>query len=329
MESISIGYVAMVLLGLTFGSFAGASVWRLRARQLVGDNADFEELEARIKEGKKLSRDESEYLAELTATKPVWHKELARLRPLTKASLKDDRSRCLGCHHELAWYDLLPLVSWISTKGKCRYCKQPIGWFEPLMELGTVIAFVAFYANWSAQYGPLGELWLLALWLVVIVMLVILFAYDAKWFILPDRVAYPLIGLAAILAIIKVAQASEPVTAAASAGAGVALLGGLYYMLWKVSGGRWVGFGDVKLGLALGLLLADWRLAFLTLFLANLIGTILVLPGLLTKKLSRQTQVPFGPLLILGFALALLYGEGLIGWFDTLSVWLTSSTLML
>lgn len=329
MESISIGYVAMVLLGLTFGSFAGATVWRLRARQLIGDDEDLKKLEESKKSDEELSSDEIDYLKELKATKGERHEELSHLRPLANATLKNDRSRCLGCQHELAWYDLLPLASWISTKGKCRYCKRPIGFFEPLMELGTTVAFVGFYAAWTAQYGPLGQLWQLALWLVAIVMLVILFAYDAKWFILPDKVTYPLIGLAAVLAIIQIVQTDEPLVAAVSTGASVALLAGLYYVLWKVSSGRWVGFGDVKLGLALGLLLADWRLAFLTLFLANLIGTILVLPGLLTKKLSRQTQVPFGPLLIAGFALALLYGEGLIGWFDTLSVWLTSSTLML
>ena len=329
MESISIGYVAMILLGLTFGSFAGATVWRLRARQLVEDETAQKKLETTLETEGVLSDDDEAYLKELKDTAKARHKELTHLRQLTTATIKDDRSRCLDCGHELAWYDLLPLVSWISTKGKCRYCKRSIGWFEPAMELGMVVAFVAFYGFWVGTYGPVDQLWQLVLWLAAIVMLVILFAYDAKWFILPDRVVWPLVGLAVILAAIKLSGASDPATAAASAAGGVALLAGLYYVLWKVSGGRWVGFGDVKLGLALGLLLADWQLSFLALFLANFIGTILVLPGLLMKKLSRQTQVPFGPLLILGFALALLYGGGLIEWFESFSDWLTSSTLML
>ena len=100
-------------------------------------------------------------------------------------------------------------------------------------------------------------------------------------------------------------------------------------MLWRVSAGRWVGFGDVKLGVALGLLLANWQLAFLALFLANLIGTLLVLPGLVMKKVTRETQVPFGPLLIVGFGLSLLFGAQFFLWFEAASVWLTSSTLML
>jgi prepilin signal peptidase PulO-like enzyme (type II secretory pathway) len=103
----------------------------------------------------------------------------------------------------------------------------------------------------------------------------------------------------------------------------------LYFALWLVSGGRWVGFGDVKLGLGLGLLLGDWRLALLALFLANFIGTLLVLPGILTRKIGRGTQVPFGPLLIAGFAIALLYGPAFINFFDAASGWFAGAPLML
>ena len=96
-----------------------------------------------------------------------------------------------------------------------------------------------------------------------------------------------------------------------------------------MSRGTWVGFGDVKLGLALGLFLADWQLGFLTLFLANLIGTLIVLPGLLTKKLSRKTMVPFGPLLILGFFISLFIGGPLISGYIELTNSLVNQTLML
>ena len=100
------------------GSYAGATVWRLRARQLVEDKADGEKVDS---------------------------KEYKKLLPLTQSTLANDRSRCLHCGHTLAWYDLLPLASWISTKGKCRYCGKKIGNFEPLMEIGTAIVFVAAF----------------------------------------------------------------------------------------------------------------------------------------------------------------------------------------
>lgn len=286
---------------MAMGSFAGATVWRLRARQLVEDK---------------------------TAGEEYSEKELKKLLPLTKRPLKNDRSQCLHCHHELAWYDLLPLASWLSTKGKCRYCKKPIGWFEPLMEISTAVLFVLFYHYWTTSYAMVS--WpMLLVWAVILVMMMILLAYDSKWFLLPDKVMFPLIGLALIVAVWQISMASEPLVAVISTFGAVMLLGGLYLMLWLVSRGGWVGFGDVKLGLVLGLLLGDWKLAFLTLFLANFIGLFVVLPGLITKRISRKTHVPFGPMLIVGFFIALFYGYGIVDGYTTLVNTLASNMLML
>ena len=91
--------VIVAALGAVMGSFIGAQVWRVRARQLVEDKQ---------------------------AGEPVDTLELRRLKPLLMP-LKDDRSRCLSCGHELRWYDLLPVVSWLVTRGRCRYCRAPIG----------------------------------------------------------------------------------------------------------------------------------------------------------------------------------------------------------
>ena len=284
----------LVLFGLLFGSFAGATVWRLRARQLVEDSAAGDEV------------DPAEY---------------ARLRPLTDETLKSDRSRCLHCGHQLAWYDLLPLVSWLSLGGKCRYCKAPIGRFEPLMELAMAVFFAVSYLWWpgGSPTAPL-EILQFALWLVAGVGLGILFGYDQKWFLLPDVVTYPLMVVAAAIAGIEIIQASDHWAAFFSLAGAVALLSGLYLVLWRVSKGAWVGYGDVKLGLVLALLLADWRLAFIALFAANLIGCLVVLPGLLTKKLSRLTRVPFGPFLILGALLAFFVGHVVLNWYLGLTV---------
>lgn len=301
MEITAFGYVAAALLGLALGSFSGAQVWRLRARQLIQDKKDGEEYDK---------------------------SELKRLGPLAKAKASEDRSRCLYCNHTLAWYDLIPLVSWLSTGGKCRYCKKPIGKFEPLIELGTAVLFVTFFHYWVTLY-PDGA-WLgLAFWGIMLTMFVILFAYDLKWFLLPDVVMLPLIGLAAVYAVFAIVTADAPLTLALNTLGAVLILSGLYLGLWLLSKGMWVGFGDVKLGLALGLLLMDWQLALLTLLLANLIGTLIVLPGLITKKLSRQTHVPFGPFLILGFFISLFWGAGIIAWYSELSMALTNTLLML
>jgi leader peptidase (prepilin peptidase)/N-methyltransferase len=304
-------YLVLILavVGLIFGSFAGASVWRLRARQLVADRQRLKELKGQ----KKLSGDEKLELAELVATKAEAAKELKVLAPLTKRSVRQDHSECLHCHHRLAWYDMIPLASWLSTKGRCRYCKAPIGWFEPIVELTTAVLFVAVYHLWvvDGAHSP----GMLLLWLVITLGIVILFFYDLKWLLLPNIVMWPVIGLSAVLCVWTAFSGPDYAAHLLAAMWSVLVLAGLYLALWLVSRGRWVGFGDVKLGLALGLLLADWRLAFLTLFLANFIGTLLVLPGLLTKKVDRTSQIPFGPLLIAGFFLSLLFGQYIIDWY--------------
>ncbi|HEY1086000.1 MAG TPA: prepilin peptidase [Candidatus Saccharimonadales bacterium] len=295
------GYIVSGFFGLVMGSFAGASVWRLRARQLLEDKAEGESYDK---------------------------KELKRLQPLTGKSFSSDRSQCLHCHHELAWYDLLPLVSWLSTGGTCRYCKKPIGWFEPLMELSTAVLFILFYHFWLTTMG-LDDWYVLLLWVPVLVMMMILLAYDWKWFLLPDKVMFPLIAVSGVIATLGIASSSDLVGATVSAIGAVGILGGLYLVLWLLSRGTWVGFGDVKLGLALGLLLGDWMLAFLALFLANCIGLLVALPGLLTKKMSRKTHIPFGPMLIVGSLIALLYGYSLIQIYFDVSNSFVNYTLML
>ena len=279
-------YVGLVLFGLCLGSFAGASVWRLRARQLEEDKAEGEKVDAK------------EY------------KQLKQLRSINKLK---DRSRCLHCGHELAWYDLLPLVSWLSLRGKCRYCRVPIGRFEPLIELGVAAFFVLSYALWPYDLSTALAVVQFILWLVAGVGLAILFAYDLKWFLLPNSVMFSVIGISAVSAIVVLLQAQDVFAALVSIFSSVFILSGLYLLIYIISKGQWIGFGDIKLGLALALLLADWRLALLALFAANLIGCLIVIPGMLAGKITRTTRIPFGPLLILGMVVATFAGDYIIG----------------
>jgi leader peptidase (prepilin peptidase)/N-methyltransferase len=278
----------LALFGLVMGSFAGATVWRLRARQLKEDKAA----------GEKINQ-----------------KEYKALEPLTKSSITTDRSQCLHCGHKLAWYDLIPLVSWVSTGGKCRYCKENIGWFEPLMELGVAVFFAVSYLMWPQAILTAPQFTYFLLWLFAGVLLAILFAYDLKWFILPNRIVFPLIGVAAVAAIFSIVGSLDPLAAAISTLIAIFILSGLYLVLWLVSKGQWIGFGDVKLGLGLALLLGDWKLAFIALFAANLIGCLIVIPGMVMGKLTRKTHVPFGPLLILGAVAAVWFGSIILTWY--------------
>lgn len=284
MEQITI-YIALVLSGLCLGSFAGASMWRLRARQLVQDKLD----------GEHINSNEYEHL-----------------KQLTKASIFGDRSRCLHCSYVLRWYDLIPLVSWLSLGNRCRKCRTKIGYLEPLIEIGVAAFFVLSYMFWPYPLNNGLEITRLLLWLVAGVGLAILFAYDTKWFLLPDRLNFMIIVIGAFSALMVVLGAQDKLGALLGIVGSVLALSGFYWALYMVSRGRWIGLGDVKLGLGLALLLADWRLAFIALFAANLIGCFIVLPAMIMGKLKRNSHVPFGPLLIIGFVIAGLAGNYLV-----------------
>lgn len=278
----------LAILGAVLGSFAGAQVWRLRARQLRDDKKQGEKVDA---------------------------KEFSRLKKLTKNSLFNDRSQCLHCSYALKWYDLIPVVSWLSLKGKCRSCKKDIGRFELFIELGLATFFALSFAFWPLALETPLEITHFVLWLAAGVVMAIAFAYDAKWFLLPDitSVILALIGLAVV--VVSAVQTQDISGTLSSAFWSVMILSGLYYFLYVVSKHRWVGFGDVKLGIGLALLLIDWQLALMALFLANLIGTLIALPMILTKKLERSAHVPFGPLLIAGAVLAWFVGWPIFDWY--------------
>ncbi|MGV9002042.1 MAG: prepilin peptidase [Candidatus Saccharimonadaceae bacterium] len=281
-------YLALVLVGACLGSFAGATVWRLRAKQLTLD---------------KKNKD------------PYDHEEYQRLKKLTGKKTTEDRSQCLECGYALKWYDLIPIVSWLTLRGKCRACKHPIGWFEPLIEISMVAYFVLSYMLWPGGVETGLQIAHFGLWLAAGVAMAILFAYDAKWFLLPDvaTLALAIIGLGIVG--VSAAETQDVTGTIFTAVAAVGVLGGLYGVLYAVSKGRWVGFGDVKLGAALGLILVDWQLAAVALFLANLIGCLIVIPLLATKKVKRTTHIPFGPMLIAGSIIAWLIGWNVLDWY--------------
>ena len=287
MEQIII-YTFLVLAGLCMGSFAGATVWRLRARELIEDK----------KNGEKV--DEKEY---------------KKLKQLTQKSFLADRSKCLNCGYDLKWYDLVPVLSWLSLSGKCRKCHKPIGYFEILIEISVAAFFVVSYFFWPYSLSGYIEISMFVLWLVAGVGLAILFAYDAKWLLLPDSVSFSLMGIGFLNAILVFLNSTDKSSTIAGIIGSLAILSGLYWLLYVISKGKWIGFGDIKLGIGLALMLADWRLAFVALFAANLIGCLVVIPAMITGKLNRGSHVPFGPLLIAGFVVAGLFGSAILSSF--------------
>jgi prepilin signal peptidase PulO-like enzyme (type II secretory pathway) len=226
------------------------------------------------------------------------------------------RSQCEHCGHMLGVWDLLPLVSWLALKGKCRYCNKSISWLHPAMEVTAGALFLLSYLFWPYDLTSWQAITSFIIWLIYTVLLLAMLAYDLRWMLLPNVLVFPLIGLALIDAGLRVSLLGDVtfINYLLHVVMGAGALGGFYWLLYGVSGGRWVGFGDVKLGIFMGIVLG-WQQAFMVLFLANLIGLVAVLPSLLMGKLSIKARLPFGPFLIAAFFIVGLFGAELIRWY--------------
>lgn len=224
-----------------------------------------------------------------------------------------ERSECTHCHHELAAKDLVPVLSYLWLRGRCRYCRKPIQ-DSPLTELITPLLFVVSYLYWPYALHGAG-LFTFCLWLVFLVGFVALGLYDLRWFLLPDKIVFPLIGLAGLQVLVMAALYHGGWPVLLGAAWGVVIDSGIFYLLFQLSGGKWIGGGDVKLGIVLGLLVGGPGKALLLLFIASLLGTLVALPLLLSGKAKRSTPLPFGPFLLAGAVITVLFGTRLIGWY--------------
>jgi len=226
------------------------------------------------------------------------------------------RSQCESCGHELSILDLIPLFSWLTLKGRCRYCKGPIHWSAPLMELILGFVFAISYALWPITLA--GGQWLLfATWLGTSVGLLALAIYDLRWMLLPNNMLYPTAAIAASGRLIYIVGFEQDKPRAFLAWlVSVAVAGGIFWLIYAFSRGRAIGFGDVRLGLISGTVLADPLQSLQMIFVASVLGTIAISPGLLRRRKSLTTRVPYGPFLILATFMVLLFGPGFTDWYQ-------------
>ncbi|MCA9347458.1 prepilin peptidase [Candidatus Saccharibacteria bacterium] len=220
------------------------------------------------------------------------------------------RSECENCHHELQWQDLIPLFSWLSTGGKCRYCNKSIGLTYPLVELGAGVLFGVSYAFWPYGFSKIGVL-IFSLWLVILTLMISLIIFDLKWQILPDKVVYTLIGLALASKITQVFYFQD-FSRVFGLLLGVTVGSGIFALLYFLSKGKYIGGGDVKYGIFFGVLLASGFKSLLVISIGSLLGTLVVLPSLLSKKSKLNAQIPFGPYLIIATIIVYLFGDKLV-----------------
>ena len=234
------------------------------------------------------------------------------------------RSYCPQCKHELGSQDLIPILSFVLLRGKCRYCQKKISFQYPLVELacGLLFAIIYFVNTKYLFYGNLAFWFLNFLFLFFISsLLVIIFVYDFKHYIIPDKIVYPAIVVTAIWYLastlfLKYFTKHDLLGAIYSAFGAASF----FLVIVVASQGKWMGMGDVKLAFFMGLLLRFPNILvalFLAFFTGAAVGVLLILAG----KKTLKSEVPFGPFLVLGTFLAMFFGQQLIDFYFSLS-WL-------
>ena len=242
------------------------------------------------------------------------------LREKHKSSSKlNPRSICLHCHRQLRWYDNIPVISWIVLRGKCRHCHKPIGLAEILSELGLGLAFLALGASFDFNSSDIFSYLIFVLTLSFTLMISFLAIYDGLYGELPSTIIWISISTAFAVLLLQTCHTllSEPfsIDLLWKPFASVAVLGGLYLVLYLVSHGKWVGDGDWLLGTAIAIFLANpWR-ALITLFLTNLLACFVMLPAM---KRNRHRKIHLGPFMVAAFVIviALFYSK-----YDIISLW--------
>ncbi len=271
-------YLFLALLGVALGSFVNAFVWRLHEQSKTKSNK--------------------------------FKKEL---------SITQGRSMCPECKHTLAWFDLIPVLSWISLAGKCRYCKKPISAQYPLVEVVVAALVPISWYSWPFLLSNIAAYLAFGVWIIVVVLLAALFLYDLKWMTLPNKLVYSLLGAATVFRLLECISTRPNLKGyLLSSILGMAALGGLFWVIYQVSNGEWIGGGDVRLGFGLGMLLGAPK-ALLCLTGAAYLATFVILIIALLGKYHKKMKLPFGPFLIAAAYMSFLWGQHAIDIYKRLS----------
>jgi len=209
-------------------------------------------------------------------------------------------------------------LSFFILKGKCRYCQQKISWQYPLVEITTGLLFLLIFNFQIPIFNQapifnfqniLNTLYLL----LTTCFLIIIFVYDLRHYIIPDEVIYPVLGTALVYNIISyfIVDTSCSILNTIYSAFGAAAF---FLAIFLISRGKWLGFGDVKLALFMGLFLGFPGI-LVALFFSFLIGAIIGLGLILVGKKTLKSKVPFGPFLVIGTFVALFSGSQIVNWY--------------
>lgn len=193
------------------------------------------------------------------------------------------RSRCDHCGKTLRWFELIPLLSFVLQRGRCLRCGKQLSVQYPIVEMATALGFAFLYPSFS--------------YILIFISLFVIFVADLKYQIIPDSML--------IVGVVGVLFQGRPMWLA---GFGASLF---FLILFLITRGRGIGFGDVKLGFLMGLLLG-FPYIVIALYIAFLTGATAGVILILGKMKTLKSAVPFGPFLIWGTVAGLMWGEKIL-----------------
>lgn len=219
------------------------------------------------------------------------------------------RSKCDACKHVLSWLDLIPLISFTILRAKCRYCKASLSYQYPLSELFTSAVFMLTY-HFSVQaypfVNPLIHITHVAIGAVLVVMLL----SDIRYQIIPDEMQIALF-LLAIVRMVLLVPSSLFVSQLGSTAVAMVVVTAPLLLVFLLTKGRGMGFGDVKYAVSVGLLLGMWN-GLISLYIAFVTGGIVGGIILLTRRGGMKSKIAFGPFLFLGTYLMLFFENDIV-----------------
>lgn len=288
------------LLGLCIGSFLNVVIHRL---PVMLDRGWWGDIAQQLTDPLAYQRT---FGAATPAEAEQFGKSLARaLESQPVLRLSHPRSRCPACGHQIAWYENLPVLSYIALKGRCAACKTPISLRYPFVELLTAALFAA--VGW--RFGPTVTA---AAWCAAVAVLVALAGIDWDTTLLPDVLTFPLLWAGLLCSLLGW---TIPLPQAVSgAVVGYLSLWSVYWLFKLTTGKEGMGYGDFKLLAALGAWLG-WQMILPIVLVASVIGAIIGIVMKLSSGLREGRYVPFGPFLAGGGVAVMLAGpKQVLGW---------------
>ena len=215
------------------------------------------------------------------------------------------RSSCPKCKKKISWYDNIPLISYIFLGGKCRKCKKKISIQYFIVELLTALFFLIEYFYYGLTFTTV-------LLFILTLGLIIIFFIDLKHFIIPDVITFPLIIIGFLKSFDPNLNEIFPnyINSLIGGCFGYGIIWGIIFFYKKLKNKEGMGLGDAKLLAVVGFWFGLESVPFVIL-LSSVIALLVVLPDLIRKTKKMSTQIPFGPYIIIGNLIYLLFEDKL------------------